>query len=150
MAQTHVSVYLHIIFSTKHRVNLIAPETEDELFAYIGGIIGSYKSKLLIAGGTSNHVHLLISMDKHILIPDLIGKIKRDSSKWIKTKDARYSAFGWQDGYAAFSVGHTQIETVKQYIANQKAHHAQKVFEDELRAFFRKYQIQYDEQYVWD
>lgn len=110
MAQTLVSLSVHIIFSTKKRVDMIAPEIENELIAYIGGIIENYKSKLLTAGGTSNHIHLLISMDKNILIPDLIGKIKRDSSKWIKTKDIKYSEFAWQDGYAAFSVGHTQIE----------------------------------------
>lgn len=129
---------------------MIKPEIENELFAYLGGIVSNYKSKLLIVNGTSNHLHLLISMDKNILIPDLVGKIKRDSSKWIKTKGFDYSDFSWQDGYAAFSVGYTQIEDVKRYIANQKIHHRQKAFKDELLAFFRKYQMPFDEKYLWE
>jgi len=151
MAQTIFDVIIHVVFSTKNRVKLIGPEIEAELFAYIGGITNAYKSKLIGANGTSNHVHLLISLNKNILAPDLIGNIKRDSSKWIKTKGMIYSKFGWQDGYAAFSVvGHTQIEAVKKYIGNQKEHHKKSLFEDEMRTFFRKYEIAYDEKYIWD
>lgn len=129
---------------------MIHSEIEDELFAYIGGIASGHNSKLLIGNGTANHVHLLISLDKNILIPGLIGKIKRDSSKWIKTKGIKYSKFGWQDGYAAFSVGNTQVEDVMKYIRGQKEHHSKTVFEDEMRMFFHKYGIPYDEKYVWD
>ena len=150
MAQTIFDVIIHVVFSTKNRVKLIGPEIEAELFAYIGGITNADKSKLIGANGTSNHVHLLISLNKNILAPDLIGNIKRDSSKWIKTKGMIYSKFGWQDGYAAFSVGHTQIEAVKKYIGNQKEHHKKSLFEDEMRTFFRKYEIAYDEKYIWD
>ncbi|MGD9590774.1 MAG: IS200/IS605 family transposase [Pyrinomonadaceae bacterium] len=149
MAQTHVSVYLHIVFSTKNRFPFITPEIEAQLFAYIGGILNGFESVLLAANGTANHVHLLISMSKAATIPDLIGTIKRESSKWMKTNGSMLSKFAWQDGYSAFSVGHTQIPSVKKYIANQKEHHATKLFEDEMRIFYRKYEIDFDEQYVW-
>lgn len=150
MAQTIFDMIVHVVFSTKSRAKLIDPKIEEELFAYIGGIGNAYGSKLICANGTSDHVHLLVSLNKNILVPYLIGKIKRDSSKWIKTKAVKYSKFGWQDGYAAFSVGHTQIDAVKKYIRNQKEHHRQSLFEDEMRKFFRKYEISYDEEYVWD
>ena len=127
MAQTHVSLIVHIVFSTKNRVNLITPEIEPELFAYIGGIIRNYESVLIAANGTANHIHLLISLGKRILLPDLIGHIKRNSTKWLKTKDGMLTKFSWQDGYSAFSVGHSQVETVKAYIANQKEHHREKI-----------------------
>ncbi len=148
MAQTLTQIYIHIIFSTKNRANLIDPKIEEELFAYIGGISENNNSKLLAAGGTENHVHLLISMDKNIKLPELIGKIERNSSKWIKTKEV--GNFSWQDGYAAFSVGHTQIDSVRKYIANQKKHHQKTKFEDEFRYFLKKYNVEYDEQYVFD
>ncbi len=148
MAQTLTQIYIHAIFSTKNRENLITREIEGELFAYIGGICVNNGSKLISAGGTENHVHLLISMSKNIKLPELIGDIKRDSSKWLKTKGI--VKFGWQDGYGAFSVGHLQIDSIKKYIANQKAHHANAAFEDEFRYFLRKYNVEYDERYVWD
>jgi|ERR1043166_7271939 REP element-mobilizing transposase RayT len=150
MAQTIFDVIIHVVFSTKNRVKIIDPEIETELFAYIGGIVDAYGSKLICAGGMPDHEHLLISLNKNTLAPDLIGKIKRDSSKWIKTKGVKYSKFAWQDGYAAFSVGHTQIEAVKQYIRGQKEHHRKTLFEDEMRGFLRKYKIPYDENYIWD
>ncbi|HYJ91912.1 MAG TPA: transposase, partial [Pyrinomonadaceae bacterium] len=78
------------------------------------------------------------------------GAIKRDSSKWVKTKGGILVKFAWQDGYSAFSVGCTQIAAVKKYIADQKEHHKQTLFEDEMRVFYRKYNIEFDEEYVWD
>ena len=150
MAQTIFSSYYHIVFSTKNRFDFILPEIEEELYAYIGGIIRNKNGRLLSAGGTANHSHLLVSANKNHLIPDVIGAVKRDSSKWIKSKGGMLSKFAWQDGYAAFTVGHAQLETVKGYIAKQKEHHKKKLFEDELRGFFRKYEIDLDERYVWD
>lgn len=150
MSQTHVCFYMHVVFSTKNRVDMITVDVEDRLFGYIGGILQRNDSKLLVGNGTANHVHLLTSLHKTISLPKLIGDIKRDSSKWIKTIDSRFSAFGWQDGYAAFSVGHTQIESVKRYVVSQKAHHQIKEFEDEVRGFYRECDIAFDEKYVWD
>lgn len=150
MAQTLVKLYVHIIFSTKYRADLILSGIEEELFAYIGGIANNNNSKLMAANGTKNHVHLLVSMSKNVELSKLVGDIKRDSSKWIKTKDRQYENFHWQDGYGAFSVGYTQIEDVKKYIANQKSHHKEINFEDEFRYFLNKYDVEYDERYVWD
>jgi putative transposase len=150
MAQTLTCLYFQVVFSTKGRIDLIRSEVEDELYAFIGGILREFNSKLLIGNGTTNHIHLLISLSKHVLIPDLLGHIKRRSSKWIKTKGGMLTKFGWQDGYSVFTVGHAQLSTVKEYIANQKEHHKKVMFEDEMRAFYRKYDMDFDERYVWD
>lgn len=151
MAQTLYSAYFHIVFSTKNRHDFILPEIEEELYAYMGGIIRGIDGRLIGAGGTSNHSHLLTSLSKNHLIPKVVGAVKRDSSKWIKTLgNNMLKKFAWQDGYSAFSVGHTQLQAVKNYIARQKEHHRKVLFEDEMRSFYRKYQVEYDERYVWD
>ncbi|MEZ5424884.1 MAG: IS200/IS605 family transposase [Pyrinomonadaceae bacterium] len=150
MAQTLVKQYTHIAFSTKTRADLISFEIERELFAYFGGIANGNNSKLLAAGGTANHLHLLVSISKNIALSEFVGDIKRDSSKWIKTKNVEFKNFRWQDGYGAFSVGYAQINDAKRYIDNQKEHHKKKSFEDEFRYFLNKYEMDYDERYVWD
>ncbi len=150
MPQSLVKMLVHLVFSTKHRADLIAPEIEHELYAYLHGIVANNGGVLLSGNGTTNHVHLLISLGRKVSISELVGDLKRDSSKWIKTKGAQYQQFYWQEGYGAFSVGQDQIEAVTKYIAGQKEHHQKKVFEDEMRGFFRKYGIEFDERYVWD
>ena len=150
MAQTLTALYFHVIFSTKNRVDLIRPDVEDELYAYIGGILNNHHSKLLIGNGDQKHAHLLLSLNKMVLIPDIIGDVKRSSSKWLKTKGGMLTKFGWQDGYSVFTVGHTQLDAVKKYIANQKEHHKNVLFEDEMRDFYQRYGIDFDEEYVWD
>ena len=150
MAQTLVSLLVHVIFSTKDRVDLITPEIEPELFAYMGGILHNHKSRLLAANGTENHVHLLISQGKTMALSDLLLNVKKDSSKWVKTKGRKFGDFHWQDGYGAFSIGQSQVTTVTNYIARQKEKHRRMRFEDEFIGFLEKYQVPYDERYIWD
>ncbi len=150
MPQSLVRNLIHVCFSTKNRVDLILPEIEKALFGYMHGIVENNKSKLILANGTTNHVHLLISIGKTLSISELIGDIKRDSSSWVKKQDKVLSQFYWQEGYGAFSVGQTEDEQVMKYIANQKDHHKTKDYKTELRGFLKKYKIEYDERYVWD
>lgn len=149
MPQSLFKILVHIVFSTKNRADLIAPEIENELFKYLHGIVENNGAKLVIANGTANHVHLLISFGKKIDIPELVGDIKRDSSKWVK-REKGINDFYWQRGYGTFSIGQSQIEITVKYIENQKAHHQTQSFKDEYRALLRKYEIDYDERYVWD
>lgn len=150
MAQTLVKIYLHVVFSTKNRENLLLPEIESELFAYIGGILRKHNSILLAANGTANHIHLLISQSKNIALSDLVRELKKSSSLWIKTKNTKFKDFQWQAGFGAFSVGQSQIETVKNYIEKQKEHHQTELFETEYRKFLEKYEIDFDEKYFLD
>ena len=141
---------MHIIFSTKSRADLIAPEIEPELFAYIGGVARHHESNLLAINGTANHVHLLVAQSKKIALSDLVREIKRASSLWLKQKGERFKDFHWQGGFGAFSVSKMQIEVVKKYIAKQKAHHRTESFEDEYRKFLQRYEIDFDERYFLD
>ena len=149
MAQTLVSLFVHVIFSTKNREPFITTEIEPELFAYVGGILKYHESRLLDAGGTSDHVHLLISQSKNIALSSLMKDVKKTSSSWIKTKGNRFRNFHWQDGYGAFSIGKSEIPTLNKYIAGQKEHHRKRTFQEELIAFLDEYGIACDERYLW-
>ncbi len=150
MAQTLVSLLVHVIFSTKNREDFITLEVEPNLYAYLSGISKNHGSRLLAAGGTVNHVHLLISQSKNMALSDLMEELKKSSSVWIKTQGAEFADFHWQDGYGAFSIGASQIPAVKAYLANQKEHHRKKTFQEELIEFFEKYGIEYNEKYLWN
>ncbi|MEO7177080.1 MAG: IS200/IS605 family transposase [Saprospiraceae bacterium] len=150
MPQSLSKIYIHIIFSTKLRQPLIDKDIKDELFDYIGGICRQLECIPLRVGGQSNHIHILCLLAKKIALVKLLEDIKRSSSKWIKTKGAQYSNFGWQDGYAAFSVSPSEIEHVIKYISNQDEHHKKRTFEEECRVFFERNSMKYDERFVWD
>jgi len=150
MAQTLVSLMVHVVFSTKNREAFITPEIEPELFAYVGGILKNHESRLLDAGGTSDHVHLLVSQSKNVSLSSLMMGVKKDSSSWIKTKGSQFRNFHWQDGYGAFSIGKSDIHELKKYIAGQKEHHRKRSFQEELIEFLEDYGIAYDERYLWN
>jgi REP element-mobilizing transposase RayT len=149
MAQTLVCLRVHVVFSTKNRRPMITPEVEPELHAYLGGTIKNLDSRCLAAGGTNNHVHLLISQSKNIALSHLMEEIKKSSSKWIKTKGTALRGFGWQDGYGAFTIGQSQVEALQRYIAGQKERHKRQTFEEELLTLLKKYRVEYDERYIW-
>jgi REP element-mobilizing transposase RayT len=150
MPQSLSRILVHIVFSTKHRQPLINPEIENELFPYMASIFHEYESPAIMINGAEDHVHILCVLSRKIALSDLIEKVKKSSSKWIKTKGAAYKNFYWQNGYGAFSIGESGVEALKKYIADQKEHHRKKTFQEELREFFKLYKIEYDEKYVWD
>ncbi|HZW10988.1 MAG TPA: IS200/IS605 family transposase [Phycisphaerales bacterium] len=148
MATTYTALLIHFIFSTKDRDALITREIEPELYAYIGGICRSTGSVLLDANGNVDHIHLLVSLGKTISVADLMLQVKRDSSSWIKTKGAAFEAFKWQDGYAALTIGQSQVDMIRGYFAKQKEHHKAVSFRDEFIEFLHRYQIPFDERYL--
>ena len=150
MAQTLVSLMVHIIFSTTNREAFITPEIEPELSAYVGGILKNHESRLLDAGGTADHIHLLVSQSKNVSLSSLLKDVKKDSSSWIKTKGNQFRNFHWQDGYGAFSIGKSDIRELKRYIAGQKEHHRRRTFQEELIEFLEDYGVAYDERYLWN
>jgi REP element-mobilizing transposase RayT len=150
MGQSLVKNYLHIVFSTKNRKQLISPPFEDELHSYLGGICKNMECQPIKIGGHTDHVHILCMLSKKIALMKLLEEVKSHSSKWMKTKDVSLKKFYWQDGYGAFSVNPSEVDKVTAYITNQHEHHKKKTFQDEYRAFLKKYNVEYDERYVWD
>ncbi len=150
MGQSFVKNYIHIVFSTKHRKPFIKPPVEAELHSYLGGICKKLECQPIKIGGYTDHIHILCMLSKKIALMKLLEEVKAHSSKWIKTKGDEYSNFYWQDGYGAFSVNPIDVDTVITYIENQKEHHQKRTFQDEYRALLKKYEVEYDERYVWD
>jgi REP element-mobilizing transposase RayT len=150
MGQSLVKNYVHIVFTTKNHVPLIYPPVDEELYRYLGGICNSLECQVLKIGGYTDHVHILCMLSKKIALMKLVEELKSHSSKWMKTKGEYLKNFYWQDGYGAFSVNPSQVKTVSNYIANQHIHHKNKIFKDEYRQFLKKYNVKYDERYVWD
>ena len=150
MGQSLVKNYLHLVFSTKNRKPFIYPPYDIDLHNYIGGICKNLECQPIKIGGYTDHVHILSMLSKKIPIMKLVEEIKSHSSKWIKTKDESLKDFYWQDGYGAFSVNPSEVDVVVNYISNQQEHHKKLTFQDEYRAFLKKYKVEYDERYVWD
>jgi putative transposase len=116
----------------------------------MSGALQNLDSPSLIVGGVDDHVHVLCRLSRKIAIADLIKEVKADSSKWVKKHKLGIAEFTWQSGYAAFSVSPSNASRVKRYIENQKAHHRKTTFQDELREFLPKHQVEFDERYLWD
>lgn len=150
MPQSLAKVYLHVIFSTKNREPVLADEWRDELFHVLGGATNNLGCQSLIVGGVADHVHLLFQLGRTISIADATGKIKSTSSAWVNQTRGLAMPFQWQAGYAAFSVSQSNLEAVREYIRNQPEHHRRVSFQDELREWLRRYEIEWDERYVWD
>lgn len=121
MPQSLSKVYTHIIFSTKNRQNLIDENIESQLFDYLGGVCKALECNPVQVGGCKNHVHILCLLSKKVAQAELLEEVKKRSSKWIKTKDVKYSNFYWQDGYGIFSVNPRKVDIVMRYILNQKS-----------------------------
>jgi putative transposase len=143
MAHTYASNSIHCVFSTKERRSLIPAARAEELYAYLGGIARGEGFSLITAGGTANHIHLLFVLPASYSLAHAVQKLKGSSSRWMG------DGFSWQEGYGAFSVSPSQIETVTRYIQNQEEYHRKRDFEQEFVALLRNCGIDYDERYVF-
>jgi len=153
MAQSLANILVHIVFSTKERFPFLEDRTlREDAHRYIGGIINELDGQSLSVGGAADHVHILCAMSKNVSAADFVRDLKRAASIWIRQQRSVPAAekFAWQAGYGIFSVGQTEIATVQGYIANQEEHHRTQSFQDEYRAFLKKYGVRYDERYVWE
>jgi REP element-mobilizing transposase RayT len=149
MANTFTSLHFHIIFSTKNRQRWITTDIEQRIWEYIGGIARANEMKALQIGGIEDHVHVVIGMRPTMAVSKAVQLLKGASSKWIHDTFPALAGFEWQDGYGAFTIGKSQLDDVAQYVANQRDHHRVRTFQEEFRAFLEKYEIEYDERYVW-
>ena len=149
MPQSLAQIYIHLIFSTKDRANLIPGGVQRDLHAYIAGAMNSEGCPTLIVGGMADHVHILFHLGRTTSVSDAVKIAKVESSKWMKSTHG-VTDFAWQGGYGAFSVSASGVEEVTDYVRNQERHHRAFTFQDEMRKILARYQVNYDEAHVWD
>ena len=150
MAGTFSQIYIQIVFGVKNRAHQIDVNWEADLYKYITGIVQNKGQKLIAINGMPDHIHILIEMKPTCCLSDLVREIKKSSSAFIKDKKYTKTKFEWQAGYGAFSYSHSSLENVTKYIENQKIHHKTKSFQDEYREFIVKYNIDFEERFLFD
>lgn len=151
MAQSLAKILIHTIFSTKKRRPFLRDKLlREELHRYLGGILANLDCQPLIVGGVEDHVHILSTLSRTCEVSEMVKEIKRSSSLWLKEKSPDLRDFAWQNGYGIFSIGFSQVDTVRDYIGGQDEHHRKVTFQDEYRNFLKRYEIEFDERYVWD
>ena len=150
MPQSLARILVHLIFSTKNRAPFLSPDLRTELHPYLTAALSQNGCIPIEVGGVEDHVHLLFALSRTLTVAQAVESLKTSSSKWIKTRRSSMANFYWQAGYGAFSVGQSNLDSVARYIQNQEQHHQQETFQDEFRKFLQKYQIPFDEAYVWD
>jgi putative transposase len=150
MANTYTQIYIQIVFAVQGRQCLIEPDHKEEIYKYITGIVTNQGQKLLQINGVADHVHLLIGMKPNIALSDLVRDVKAGSSKFINEKRWIKGKFNWQEGFGAFSYGHSQLDQVIQYIRDQEKHHQQNSFKNEYLTLLRKFDIAFEDKYVFN
>ena len=150
MPQSLAKIFVHLIFSTKFRDVWLTDEVRTDLHAYMGGTLNKLDCMPIEINSEPDHAHLLFLLGRTVALSDVVAAVKKGSNDWLRTKNPRFAQFHWQGGYGAFSVSQSGVEDLRKYIRNQPEHHKHVSFQDEFRAFLRRYQIVFDERYVWD
>jgi putative transposase len=150
MAQSLARIYIHLVFSTKHRAPLLPYTRLDGLHAYAEGIFQEQKCHLIEMNNVADHVHVLFDLHRTEALSSVVMHVKKGTSRWLKEHSSKFAHFDWQEGYGAFSIGRSQRDEVVAYIRNQQRHHRRVSFQDEFRKLLKVYGIEFDERYVWD
>lgn len=149
MANTYHQLYIQTVFSVKYREAIISKEWRLDLFAVIGNLINETGCKTFIVNGVEDHVHCFFSLKPSVSVSDVMKNAKAKSSKWLNETGLLKHRFEWQEGFGAFSYSHSQIAAVYKYIENQEAHHAKQTFREEYIEMLGKFEIEYDEKYIF-
>ena len=150
MANTYTQLHVQLVFAVKGRASLVHKSWKDELYKYITGIVQNHHHKMLQINGMPDHIHIFIGYDPKQTIPDLVETIKTDSNHFIKRQGFCPQKFNWQEGYGAFSYAHSQMDDVYKYILKQEEHHRKKTFKEEYLEFLQKFEIDYNEQFLFE
>ena len=150
MANTFSQIYIQTVFAVSNRQSLIKPAFKEDLYKYITGIVKNQGQKLISINGVEDHVHILIGLKPAMALADLVREIKADSSNFVNEQRFLRGKFSWQEGYGAFSYGHSQLDTIIRYIQNQDQHHQRSSFKREYLTLRRKFDIAFEEKYVFD
>jgi len=150
MPNTYSQIYIQIIFAVKGRKNLIPKQHREELHKYMTGIVKNREQKMLSVFCMPDHTHLLVGLTPSISISNLVRDVKAGSSHFINERNWIHGKFNWQEGFGAFSYSKSQIDKVIKYICNQEEHHRRKTFREEYHDFLKKFEIEYDEKYLFE
>ena len=150
MSGTFSQIYIQIVFAVKGRQNLIGTSWKEELNKYISGIIPGKEQKSIIVNGVSDHIHTFVGLRPSMAVSDLVREIKNNSTNFINEKKFVNGKFSWQEGFGAFSYSHSHISNVYNYILNQEEHHKKKSFREEYLGLLNKFEIKYNEKYLFE
>ena len=150
MANTFSQIYIQTVFAVSGRMSLIKPEFKEDLYKYSAGIVRNQGQKLISINGMPDHLHILIGLKPSMALADLVRDIKGDSSTYVNKNRWVRGTFSWQEGYGAFSYGHSQLDTIIRYIQNQEKHHRRRSFRNEYLGLLRKFDIAFEDKYVFD
>jgi len=150
MANTYSQIYIQTVFAVEGRLSLIRPEFKEDLYKFMTGIVKNQGQKLISINGMSDHVHILIGLRPAMALAKLVQEVKADSTNFINQNKWVRGRFNWQEGYGAFSYGHSQLDTIIRYIQNQEKHHSQRSFRDEYLTLLRKFDVAFDDRYVFE
>lgn len=149
MANTFTQLHIQFVFAVQNRISLIQPVWEEELFKYITGIVKNHKHKMIAINGVPDHIHIFLGLHPMQSISNLMQIVKGESSRWINNKGFVKGKFQWQEGYGAFSYGHSQVNKVYDYVMKQKEHHRKRTFSDEYRELLEKFEVPFEERYIF-
>jgi len=150
MANTYTQLYAHIVFSVKNRKYVILKKYKEEIQKYFCGIAKEYNSRILKINCMPDHTHILLSFGPNHSLAEIVRALKANSSRFINEKKFVIGKFQWQEGYGAFSYSRSQVESVSNYINNQENHHKKKTFQEEYIELLKKFDVEYNEEYVFD
>lgn len=150
MANTFSQIYLQFVFAVKGRQSLIPRDHKEELHKYITGLVQNRKAKMLAVHCMPDHAHIFVGFKPTVLIADFVKEIKVESNEFINSKKWIPGRFSWQEGYGVFSYSQSHIDRVVKYVLNQEKHHQKSSFRQEYLALLEKFEIAFDEKYVFD
>lgn len=144
MSNTYSQICIHLVFSTKYRNPVLNHEIESKLTEYMRQYAYEHEMLMLAAGGSNDHLHILLIIPPKISVSDAARLIKGSSSKWLNDHIFKENTFRWQRGYGAFSINKSMIKTTIRYIQNQREHHKSISYQNELVKILEKHEIDYD------
>jgi REP element-mobilizing transposase RayT len=150
MPGTFSQIYIQIVFAVKGRENLIGNSWKTDLHKYISGTIKGKGQKPIIVNGMPDHIHVFVGLKPNKAVSDLVRDIKNNASNFVNDHKFVKGKFAWQEGYGAFSYSHSHIGKVYDYILNQEKHHQRKTFRQEYLNFLKRFEVDYDEKYLFE
>ena len=150
MPQSLAHLHVHLVFSTKNRERIITDVVRVPLHGYMATVLKNLGCAPVLINSVEDHAHLLFDLSRTVAISRAVEDVKKASSKLIKTQGPEFLDFAWQAGYGAFAVSESNVDAVREYIANQREHHSRKTFQQEYIQFLERHQIAFDERYLWD